>query len=212
MSNKTPNKQTTPSNPAKPTQPPSADRPQSANNAQAKQAAAERRQNRGGIRAGGRREADQATKKRMAQASRIWFGLSLVLTILIMIWTFSVPFRTDKPIFAWDKSDMPERPLNISEDILSHPEHDMDDETYRAYAHEMERDLQEQLAKRQRVSRNLPGAEHAARVTEKTMVSMKSELRVLTELEKEFEGGFPEDSIEYQAMENLRRKLSESDG
>ncbi len=171
----------------------------------------ERRKLQGGIAEGGRRKADRAVVAPINQSSRIWFGLSLVLTILIMIWTFSVPFRTEKPIFAWDKSDLPVRPVSITPEILHDPEHSMTDEEYRTYIWEIEDDLQAELKERNLIPDNLPDAKTATRIAEQKVSNLESELNVLVEMEKKLERGFDKKSLQYQAMESLRKQLEEAD-
>ncbi len=171
----------------------------------------ERRKLQGGIAKGGRRKADRAVVTPMNKSARIWFGLSLVLTILIMIWTFSVPFRTEKPIFAWDKSDLPVRAVSITPEILQDPEHMMSDEEYRSYIWEIEDDLQAELRERNRIPDNLPDAKVVTRFAEQKVSHLESELDVLAELEKKHEKGFDKKSLQFQAMENLRKRLEESD-
>ncbi|QDT09857.1 hypothetical protein [Planctomycetes bacterium K23_9] len=170
----------------------------------------DRRQRNGGIAQGGRRKVDRAVVKPFNTSSRIWFGLSLLLTLVIIIWTFSVPFRTEKPIFAWDKSDLPKRPLNISQEILDDPEHRMSDDQYKAFIWEIEADLREQVEIRNRVPDNLPDAEQSKRVAERKIANFEAELESLQELEGKVKDGFEKGSIGFQAMENLREKLAQS--
>ena len=171
----------------------------------------ERRKLAGGIAEGGRRKSDRAIVPPISQSSRIWFGLSLILTLLIMIWTFSVPFRTEKPIFAWDKSDMPVRHVKISPEILADPEHSMSDDDYRIYIQDIEDNLQEEFAKRNRTPVNLPGAKQATVKAEQMIAHMGEELDLLAELEKKQKNGFLKGSLQFEAMEGLKKRLAESD-
>ncbi|MGB7346779.1 MAG: hypothetical protein WBD20_21335 [Pirellulaceae bacterium] len=171
----------------------------------------ERRQRNGGISAGGRRKADRAVVAPMSNSSRIWFGLSLILTLVIMIWTFSVPFRSKKPIFAWEKSDLPVRAVPVSREILDDPEHAMTNEQYKAHIWMIEEDLQKQVKERNRIPDNLPDAKVSQEVGERKVANMKSELEELAKLEAKLKEGFDEKSIQFQAMKNLQNKLKESD-
>lgn len=171
----------------------------------------DRRKQHGGIAEGGRRKIDRSVVPPMNTSSRIWFGLSLILTIVIMIWTFSVPFRTEKPLFAWDKSDLPERPVMIAPEILNDPEHKMSDRDYQSYIWEIERDLMEQVAIRNRVPDNLPDAAHATAVGERRMQKAEAELESLQELEKNSKKSFEKGSIQQLAMERMRKKLAEAE-
>ena len=103
----------------------------------------DRRKNSGGIRAGGRRKSDKAKIAPLGRSSKIWFWLSIGLSILIMIWTFTIPFG-DKPILQWQDSKKAPEPLLVDEELRNHPEHLMDSDPVsytHLRAHETEADL-----------------------------------------------------------------------
>ena len=169
----------------------------------------DRRNNRGGIRDGGRRKSDTNAP---VGSSRIWFGLSLLLTILIMVWTFAVPFRTNKPVFSFEEARPASYTPPVSADIQGHPEHGMSREDYIAHVMEIEAGLQEELAKKNAVPRNLPDAKHAKRKMREIRNRWQSELEELEALAKKTdEGEFDKNTVDGQRIESLRQRLSETD-
>ena len=170
----------------------------------------DRRKNRGGITDGGRRSADRKPASGNSRATKIWFGLSMLLTMFIMGWTFSLPFRSEKPVFAWDKSDLPKRPSLMDPAILRHPEHKMSSEEYVANVMELEEELQEQLEELHRVPDDLPGEKHAKRAEKRIKANKETRLKELEKLQKEMKQvDFAEGTVQAQAIERLRNELEE---
>lgn len=167
----------------------------------------DRRRSTGGISKGGRRKSDDAKIAPMGRSSRIWFGLSLILTVLIMIWTFSIPFRTDKSMLSWGDQSQKKPAQLVSDDLVDHPEHLMDSDEYVAYAWEIEADLQDALEEQREMPENLPNAKHAAEKREKRVEKLEAKLQRLIKIEDSLEDGFQPGSMQAEAIERLQQQL-----
>ena len=168
----------------------------------------DRRKNSGGIRAGGRRKSDKAKIAPLGRSSKIWFWLSIGLSILIMIWTFTIPFG-DKPILQWQDSKKAPEPLLVDEELRNHPEHLMDSDQYVAYAMEIEDNLREQLVEKYAVPENLPDEKHAKKMLEKVAAADQAAHLELKKQEAKLKDGFGKGSVRALELERLEADLQE---
>ncbi len=137
--------------------------------------------------------------------------MSLLLSSIVVAWTFTAPFRSDKPLFAWDKSDLPERAVPISKEILSDPEHAMSDEVFLSHVWQIEDDLQNEFRRRNQVPDDLPDHKEANQAAKETLQSYQQELDVLMKLNSKIEGGFAKGSPEYEAILDVRKRIEQAD-
>ncbi len=181
--------------------------PYSASEPGSDQPKVDRRKNRGGIGKGGRRAGDNATIPK--NRSRIWLGLSIGLTVLIMAWTFSMPFRGEKSVFAWE-SEKDNLTDHFTEEIIQDPDFELSHQEYMDRVMRMEDDLRLQLEEIYHVPENLPDRYQAEQRAKQYEESVRSQMETLKEVIEDSKAGeFDKDDLRSQAIEELQKSLED---
>ena len=147
-------------------------------------------------RSGDRRHAPPSNRS----SSKIWLTLSVALSVAILGWGFSLPFRNhDRPLLLWDESDIPRAPgSEVRKVRLSADEAN----AYRAAAIKRDREFLRQRRDRIRrnMNRDVPGAEQAEIAKHERVQSLKKTIKQLKDA--------PDESLAAKYRDELKESIS----
>ena len=146
-----------------------------------------------------------STKKQPTPAetrkARIWLALSCLLTIVIMVWAFSLPFRSDALTFA-EQSDGEESTTGSAGGGLFHDEEaKFRADQFRAAAIALDQEFMQRRREKNQ-PRNLPGKEQVNQYWDGHVQHVQRELQQIGEPQR--------GSLEWQEQQELLKSLDDA--
>ncbi|MFK8110609.1 MAG: hypothetical protein AB8B91_00315 [Rubripirellula sp.] len=137
-------------------------------------------------------------RKNETDCSKLWIGLSFLLSACILAWTFTLPFRTEGGLVSSvTKTDFQPEPLELIDQVRQKR---TEAEDYRQAALELDEKLMRAVAEKNTKPENLPGIEQSRDRYERRKQSVRKQLLLLGVPEE----GTPEWNYAKKLLESLQ--------